>query len=63
MIAAAAMAGAGVAAAAAMRTVLVSIFDRWAGALVGGWAGRFVGERVGGQGNMAEARKAPRARA
>ena len=63
MIAAAAMAGAAVAAAAAMRTVLVSIFDRWAGALVGGWAGSFVGGRVGGQGNMAEARKAPRARA
>ena len=57
------MEGAAVAAAAAMRTVLVSIFDRWAGALVGGWAGRFVGGRVGGQGNMAEARKAPRARA
>ena len=38
-----AMAGAAVAAAAAMRTVLVSCFGRWAGALVGGWAGRLVG--------------------
>ena len=38
-----AMAGAAVAAAAAMRTVLVSLFGRWAGALVGGWADRLVG--------------------
>ena len=38
-----AMAGAAVAAAAAMRTVLVSVFGRWAGALVGGWADRLVG--------------------
>ena len=37
-----AMAGAAVA-ATAMRTVLVSMFGRWAGALVGGWAGRLVG--------------------
>ena len=38
-----AMAGAAVAAAAAMRTVLVSLFGRCAGALVGGWADRLVG--------------------
>ena len=38
-----AMAGAAVAAAAAMRTVLEGVFGRWAAALVGGWAGRLVG--------------------
>ena len=38
-----AMAGAAVAAAAAMRTALVGIFGRWAGALVGGLADRLVG--------------------
>ena len=38
-----AMAGAAVAAAAAMRTALVGIFGRWSGALVGGLADRIVG--------------------
>ena len=38
-----ATAGAAVAAEAAMRTALVGIFGRWAGALVGGLADRLVG--------------------